>query len=248
MRKDLYYEMFELEERYWWHVAKRRLVEMMIGKYVKGASKLVFMDVGCGTGKLLQEVKRWRRWKRIVGLDGAQEALKLSRKRGIKNVKKADFEKKLPVKDASVGVITSLDVVEHIKNDQALIQEFNRMLVPGGWAIVTVPAYKKLWTYWDDMLGHKRRYRRSMLEKRFVKAGFKIEKISYFYSYLLPMALAFRALKSISPKWRGASDFVELPEQVNEGLLAMAKVEAMVVERVNLPAGLSIVCVAKKVS
>ena len=98
-------------------------------------------------------MKKWKQWKKVIGLDGADEALAFSKKRGIKSVKKADFEKKLPLLNNSVDVITSLDVVEHIEKDQELLKEFFRVLKPGGYTIILVPAenflFKRIvWPLW----------------------------------------------------------------------------------------------------
>ena len=247
MRSDLYKEMYELEESYWWHVAKRRLVKMFLQQYLTSFSDKEYVDVGCGTGKLLEEKKKWKKWKRVIGLDGSDQALNFCRRRGITEVRKEDFEKKLTLKTESVDVITCLDVVEHVEKDQELLKEFYRVLRPGGYSVITVPAYQWMWTYWDDILGHKRRYTKIEVELKFVKAGFKVTKISYFYSYLLPIALLFRFVKSFSPKTKGSSDFIALPHWVNQILLAFSAVETRLVKNVTLPIGLSVVCVAQKI-
>ena len=113
--------------------------------------------------------------------------------------------------------------------------------------IITVPAYKQLWTYWDDVLGHKRRYEKEGLKRKMKEAGFKVEKICYFYSYLLPLALFVRSIKSCSDDWKKDSDFVKVPNWVNQTLLALARVELEILKRADIPAGLSLVCVGRKV-
>ena len=246
MRKDLYGEMYKLEEVYWWHVAKRRLVREMLSGRLSGFGRKVYVDCGCGTGKMLEEMGKWKKWKKVIGLDGADEALRFCRKRRIKNVMKADFEKRLPLEDESVDLITSLDVVEHIRSDQALLDEFWRIAKPGGLVVITVPAYQWLWTYWDDILKHKRRYRRGGLAEQLRKSGFKVERISYFYSYLLPMAVLFRIVKSLGPNLKRSSDFVALPSWANQLLLALSSAETKVVSRYSIPTGVSVVTVARK--
>lgn len=246
MRKDLYEEMYRLEESYWWHVAKRRLVQSMVKQYLPSGSGRVALDVGCGTGKLLKEMKQWKRWQRVIGMDGADEALKYCLERGITDCIKANFESKLPLADDSVDLITSLDVVEHVKKDQQLLREFSRVLKPGGLVIVTVPAHQWLWTYWDDILGHKRRYTTDEMKDRFIKAKLEIIKVSYFYSYLLPIALVFRYVKRVFPGLKGRSDFVRLPEVINKLLLWLSRIETEVVSKQQIPTGLSVVCVGRR--
>jgi len=246
MREDLFEEMYQLEDSYWWHVSKRNLVRRLTSQHVGRGKNQIYMDIGCGTGRLIAEVRDWKRWKKIVGLDGSATALSFCKKRGKADFIQTDFEKTLPVNNNSVDVITSLDVVEHVAGDQRLIKEFYRILKPGGVVMVAVPAHQWLWTYWDDMLGHKRRYETVEVKDKFEKAGLDVEKISYFYSYLLPMALAFRVLKSIFPKWKKSSDFVELPEWANQMLLRLSSWEIKLISKMNVPLGLSVVCVARK--
>lgn len=248
MRKDLYQEMFQLEETYWWHVAKRMLVKKFLSLYLKNFSDKKLVDIGCGTGKFLEEIKNFKTWDDLLGVDGSNDALNFTKKRNIALVKKADFEKKLPILDESFDVVTSLDVVEHIENDQNLINEFFRILKPQGITIITVPAHQWLWTYWDDMLGHKRRHTKKSVEVLFTNAGFKIEKISYFYSYLLPIAIVFRMIKSILPtNNKPSSDFIAVPKMINAVLLKTASVEKDIASLTNIPFGLSVVCVARKI-
>lgn len=245
MRKELIAEMYRLEDRYWWHVAKRTLVKNLLG-IVGSFEDKKLVDVGCGTGKFLEEMSQWQNWKEIVGLDGSDDAIKFSKARNIAQVKKSDFEKKLRMASNSVDVITSLDVVEHIDNDVGLVEEFYRILKPGGVVAVTVPAHQWLWTYWDEELGHKRRYTKRQIHKMLTQAGFEVVRVSYFYSYLLPIAVGFRFLKMLLPDRKRGSDFIRLPEIANQILINMSRVETWVLEKVNVPFGLSVIAIVKK--
>lgn len=246
MRKDLYKEMYLLEGSYWWHVAKRMLVKQLINKYISAFDKKTFVDVGCGTGKFLEEMNKWQNWGELKGLDGSKEALKFTKERQIADVKLANFEKKLPLKDNSVDVITSLDVVEHIDKDQHLVTEFYRVLKPGGIAVITVPAHQWLWTYWDEMLRHFRRHNKQSVTKLCNNANLKIETLSYFYSYLLPVAILIRWLKSNNSDSKASSDFIKVPWFVNQMLLVAAWIETKILVTLGIPFGLSVVCVARK--
>lgn len=245
MRTDLYEEMYQLEAKYWWHLAKRHLVKSLISQRYSNFDQLTLVDIGCGTGKFLEEMNLWQSWQDLIGLDGSDEALKYTGKRKVAKVKKADFEAKLPLESDSIDLITSLDVVEHIENDQALVNEFHRVLIPGGRVIITVPAHQWLWTYWDEILGHKRRHTVESVTQLANTAGLEVEKISYFYSYLLPIAWVFRLIKTKSDK-ASSSDFIALPDWINQILIGFSEIETEIVKRFKIPFGLSVVCVAKK--
>lgn len=68
--------------------------------------------------------------------------------------------------------VVMLDVVEHIADDEALLRELCRALVPGGRAIVKVPAMPSIHGTLDEAVGHFRRYTRHSLEEVLARAGF----------------------------------------------------------------------------
>lgn len=236
MREDLYDEMFLQEKTYWWHVAKRALVQETISRDIKATANFRILDAGCGTGAMLEELAK-KYWS-CFGADVSPKSISFCKQRGIKNVRAVNFEKKLPFKNNFFNVITCLDVLEHVTNDQKLLGEFYRILTPGGRLYLTVPAYNFFWTYWDEILGHKRRYRRSDLIKRLKKTGFAVGRSSYFYSFLVPVALAFRFIKSVTKSRH--SDFVQIPPIINTILLWLCRIERFIIFNFSVPLGLSI--------
>lgn len=76
--------------------------------------------------------------------------------------------------------IISLNVVEHIEDDRAVLRHFSQMLQPGGHAVVLVPCHPWLYTVCDKTLGHFRRYTTEDLSAKFREAGFKVVSASQF--------------------------------------------------------------------
>jgi SAM-dependent methyltransferase len=66
------------------------------------------------------------------------------------------------------------NVLEHLEGDTDVLRSFRRTLVPGGHAIVIVPAGKALYTPLDKELGHHRRYTAEELEIKMREAGFDV--------------------------------------------------------------------------
>lgn len=244
MRKDLYKELYEVENQHWWHHHKRAIVHQLIERF---ASKGMVLDVGAGTGKTLAELKT-KGWL-AVGLDSEQEAVEWSKKRGIK-VRRCDLEtEKFPFRSNQFELVLALDVLEHIGDEKEVLSEIRRVLKPKGIVIITVPAYQRLFNYWDKMLGHQRRYTVKLLKKRLQKAGFKISYLSYFCLLFLPLAILVRFIKRLSgKKTQTISDFQTTPlAPISIPLLKLyAKIELLLLQYLSLPFGLSIVGVFER--
>lgn len=240
MRKDLYNDLFNLEDKHWWHISKRRIVTTFIGIYAK-SNNLKILDIGCGTGKNLDQFKEFGE---IYGLDNSKDALTFCKKRGLNNLMLGKAEK-TPYKNASFDIVTILDVLEHT-DDTKTIKEINRILKKGGILIATVPAFNWLWSRWDEILHHQRRYTLSSLTKLLTSFKFHILKESYMYAFLLLPVLIIRIIKSFFLKQNYSSDFKFSFPFLNTFLKQLATVESFFIKKSHLPFGLSIIIVAEK--
>lgn len=101
-----------------------------------------------------------------------------------------------------------------------------------------------MWSYAHHVLGHYRRYTRRRLEAELSNAGFDIERLSYFHSWLLPLAWLFRRLRSVTGRTESADDF-PVPAGVNRVLLGVCRAELSLMSRLDLPFGLSLLGVAR---
>lgn len=88
--------------------------------------------------------------------------------------------------------IYTINVLEHVEDDAALLRGFYRCLEPGGRLFVYVPAFQILFSANDARVGHVRRYSRSALVNRLRDAGFVIEQVQYVDSLGFFAALAYR--------------------------------------------------------
>ncbi|MCB9991894.1 MAG: class I SAM-dependent methyltransferase [Rhodospirillales bacterium] len=96
--------------------------------------------------------------------------------------------------DASIDVVYSSNVLEHIEDDVAALKEIYARLKPGGYASFWVPAWKILWTKMDDRVGHFRRYRRPMMVQAFQAAGFTIDRCYYQDCLGFPVTVLFKLI------------------------------------------------------
>ena len=151
----------------------------------------------------------------------------------------------MPYSENEFDLITALDVIEHIDDDEQSLKVIQSLLSEKGTAIITVPAYMFLWSHFDELNEHKRRYTLSELQTKIKNAGLKIEKISYYNTLLFPIAYLVRKLNNLLGR-DGASD-IDMPgETVNTILRKIFTSEKSLLRYFNLPFGVSILAVVKK--
>lgn len=242
MEDYLYDDLYNLEETHWWHKAKQDVLIEIFAKFLDKKDPEI-LDVGCGTGKTLETLQKYGN---SYGIDSSKHAISYCLKRGFKNVKVGSAYK-IPFKTGSFDVITMLDVLEHTDEERTL-PEVNRVLKKGGLLIVTVPAHQSLWSQWDIVLHHKKRYSKLGLVDVLKTNGFSVTKISYLYSFLVGPVIFVRFVKSLIFKEKYPSDFKVSTPLANAILGAMANIERRVFMTTGLPTGTSLVCVAKKIS
>ncbi|MCS6950416.1 MAG: class I SAM-dependent methyltransferase [Armatimonadota bacterium] len=237
-----YERMYRYEDHYWWFVSRRELVDALV-RQLSLPPNPVIVDVGCGTGAtavLLQQ------YGMVVGVDISPLALSWSRQRGLEALLLAAAER-LPLLSESVDVIVATDILEHLDDDVAVLEEFRRVLRPGGCVVVTVPAYRILWSEHDLALMHRRRYIASVLAKRARLAGFEIAKLTYALFFLFPLALVMRLLKRRPPPHKEPeAQLPPLPQWLNQLLIRFQRMETALLKRVRFPWGVSVVAVLRK--
>ncbi len=237
-------KMFELEDTYWWFVARRELVRELLLRYRPARDEIAVLDVGCGTGATLKAIGDLGT---VVGIDRSPEALQFCQTRGLSKLARAKAEE-LPVASGSVDVVLALDLLEHIQDDAAAARELARVLRSGGVLLATVPAGPELWSEHDEALAHLRRYRAARLRRILVDAGFDIQKLSPVITTLLLPIAALRLAQRIFPRKKGTPEtaFIIPPRPINWLLRKILRLERLWLRRFNFPVGVSLVAVARK--
>jgi len=247
MKHEEYERMYRFEDRYWWFVARRHLITSLLGTHYPQDGRLQILDIGCGTGAMLDELAPFGH---VVGADFSPEALQFCVTRGVgADLARADV-RRLPFADASFDIVTAMDIVEHIDDDKAAACEILRVLKPGGRLLVTVPAFDSLWSEHDEALHHHRRYTVPHLKDLFQRVGLTVDKVSYTVTTLFPAIWVFRQISNLLPKRRAEGEkkanLINFSAPVNAALLSLSQWETRLVHRRNLPFGVTVVCVARK--
>jgi SAM-dependent methyltransferase len=189
MNENMYDAMFAIEAKHWWFHAKRDIVLSAISP----TGTIEIIDFGCGTGAMLESLKRFGN---VTGIDFCQKALDFCRKRIDARLLQVNLTEKLPL-DPIFDIGVALDVLEHIDDDATALKNIHRVMKPGGKVIITVPAFMSLWSDHDKNCNHKRRYRKKELETLIRNSGLSIEYISYFNFWLFPPIAVMRFLSKL---------------------------------------------------
>ena len=208
-----------------------------------GRHDLHFLDAGCGTGLMLQELLPLGT---AEGVDISDEALQFCRRRGLENVRNADLLD-LPFAAERFDVVTALDVLEHLDDDAGALREFGRVLKPGGRVFVFAPAHRWLWSLQDEVSHHKRRYIARTLRDAVSRAGLVIERLTYVSTLLLPVIFLGRQWLKVRRRFREFDTENDLHPQWSNGILrSIFQLEIPILRRTDLPFGASLLCVARK--
>ncbi len=235
--------MKRMEEEYWWHVGRRYLIRRTLEHYLGASGSLEILDVGCGSGRNLELLEQFGT---VRGVEPEGPGLHACHEDGLDNVV-AGLADAIPFDDGSFDLVTSLDVLEHLDDDDAGLQEIHRVLRPAGYALITVPAYRFLWSVHDEALGHRRRYVASDLHRLLNNNGFVVVRRTYAISFALPAILGYRIAQGLFPPMhkRGAT-YVDVGKGSNWLLTQALKLESRILGRLDLPVGASILALARK--
>ncbi len=248
MQDRLIQELYELEDTYWWLAAKRELMTGFAREYRPPGTAARVAEVGPGVGRTLVELKKI--YGAAYGFELSAAAIGFCRERGLDGLVMADAEKGLPATDGAFDIVVCSDVIEHLEDDKAVLREIARTLAPDGVIIFNVPAYPFLFSYWDELHGHKRRYTKKEMAARLNEAGFDVLKLTYTNFFILPAVIAVRKLKGLAlrGKYPGdtGSDLLKVPPAVNGFLGKVYRTERRLIKHMNLPFGLSVAGVARK--
>lgn len=99
-------------------------------------------------------------------------------------------------------------MIEHLKDDIAVLTVLRDLIAPGGFLVLTFPAHPALWSYFDDYSHRQRRYTSEELSKKLKAAGYEIK---YLTPYMLPLIWLGRKLTTIvrSPSNRSSTKLAE---------------------------------------
>ena len=213
MEQREYEQMGIHENYYWWHVGKNLLLEVLLNKFFNNKKgNMEILEVGCGTGSILETLSKWGN---IAGLDISSKAVEASRHRGFQNVICEDLLQYNT--DTKYDLIVAMDVLEHIQEDVGALKKIHSLLKPNGKIIISVPVHKFLWSSRDEALHHKRRYHKVEIKQKIIDSSFKILQGSYFvFAMFFPITIILTLDTLFRRKPYPEATYIELPTVLNK--------------------------------
>jgi 2-polyprenyl-3-methyl-5-hydroxy-6-metoxy-1,4-benzoquinol methylase len=244
--EQFYSLLAQTEPKHFWFRGRRKTILRALREALGELSGLSVLDVGCGTGFVLQGMVD--AGMKCAGIDMFMEGLRHARRRS-DALLICNAAGEIPF-DEQFDVVTLCDVIEHVDDDRELIMRSAGAAKPGGLILITVPAQQSLWSDADEAWGHKRRYSRESLCETLCACGLSPLFVRYFNSLLHPAQLLQRRRAVRSVDAEGAAMVLTRrvltpPPRLLDHVLEWSLLADPILRRAGVRLGTSLLAVAK---
>ena len=218
-------------DNFWYYLYKGQFI---FDKAIKSFNKSeILFDVGAGSGYFASIFLKNKKTIKAYCIDPFYSKDQLGNKNGLNFVTAPPIDK--------ADVLLFIDVLEHVEDDSALLKSYISSSSADALFVISVPAFKSLWSNHDVFLEHFRRYRKKDLRNLIKRAGLVEVESSYIFGSIFPLVWLIRKLKrskTIQSDLKQSSNFV------NFLILNFLKIEKVL--PVNRLFGTSVFISAKK--
>src|SRR5262249_45710495 len=237
-------ELAAAEAASFWFKARNKLILWALGKYAPKTRS--FMEIGCGTGFVLSAIAEHHPQWEIHGTELFAEGLSYAKER-LPDANLIELDAKNIPFEQRFDTVGTFDVLEHIDDDQLVLNQIFKALRPGGTLLITVPQHAILWSPSDDVAHHYRRYERHDLVTKVQKAGFSVIRVTSFVSTLMPLMLASRLWQRYVTRRGSIMSELQIKGLVGALLETVLAIELFVIKLgLSFPAGGTLFLVTRK--
>lgn len=229
----------KLYEQHWWWRSREAAILDVLKSLSRPNGFGNILDVGCGDGLFFDQLQKFGD---VEGVEFSAELLDANGPHRAK-IHVAPFDERfLPRKQ--YGLITMLDVLEHLTDPVGALAHAARLLEGDGILVVTVPAFNLIWTTHDDWNHHQTRYTKSSFRSVAEKSGVKIRRMRYWYQWPFPAKLLVRVTERII---RATPKNPAIPSPpINRSLYLLSRAEQKVFTKIPAPFGSSLMVIGSK--
>ena len=248
MKREFAAQYGNLEQWHWWFRGRQRILDQVLRRELNGVLSPWVASVGCGPAEGLAWLSSLvEPAGQVVGLDFDPSHARNLGPRVKYVVGKLE---EVPLASRAFDAVLALDVLEHLDDDAAGLEEAARLVKPSGLLLITVPAFPSLWGGQDEVSHHRRRYTKRTLCQAFARARLPSPEVTYFNALLLPPIAMIRWMRRVQGRaHQSKSDFDgSRPGLANDFLAGVFGAERHLVGRVPIPAGVSLLATARPCS
>ena len=221
-RPEYFSDLAAIEATNFWFRSRNDLIVWALGRYFPEA--VSFLEIGCGTGFVLSGIAKAYPGLALFGSDVYSAGLGFAANR-VPHAQLMQMDARTIPFEEHFDAVGAFDVLEHIEEDEEVLDQIRRALKPGGGLLLTVPQHPWLWSPIDAYACHVRRYSRNDLHAKLLRAGFEVLRSTSFVSLLLPAMVLSRFCNRVQTEKIDPPKELEQAPRVNQFLEAVLRFE-----------------------
>jgi len=170
-------------DKHWYYLTKSYALNRKFSKYSYSAN--IIGDIGAGDGFFIKKLPINNIHSNLFCIDTGY--LKDTTQNNISYIREYN--------ETDLEALLFIDVLEHVQNDVALLEEYVSKSKSGSYFYITVPAFQSLWSGHDVFLGHVKRYTLKDIVSKAEEAGLNVVEAQYIFSFIFPLVWLKRKIR-----------------------------------------------------
>jgi SAM-dependent methyltransferase len=245
MREGVYRQYAETFETHWWADHRRRVVTRWlaeVGVSPDGSRRVLEIGSGAGT-----DHGYWSEFGPVTGVEISATGLEFCRQHAYAELIEGDLNA-VDLPHDRFGLAVDFHVLYHewVKDPAAVLARMRAALEPGGYLVMSEPAFEALRRGHDEVVMAARRWNRRELVELVRSAGFEVQRCSAYLTLLLPAVLLSLLLDKLRPTTHEVEEIRAPSPIVDRVLRLVMSLERLLMRVGSLPVGTSWLLLARR--